>query len=78
MPEITETADLRGYRCPLPVLKLRARMKKLPVGAVVEVLTDDPLAALDIPALCQEVGHGLLEQNVVDGDEMRFLVERGV
>jgi tRNA 2-thiouridine synthesizing protein A len=75
--EISERMDLRGYRCPLPALKLRARMKKIAAGTLVEVLTDDPLAGIDIPALCNEVGHALVLQESGAGDEIRFLVRRG-
>ena len=76
MSENSETVDLRGYRCPMPALKLRARLKGMPSGHVVEVLTDDPLAGLDIPTLCREAGHILLSQEPRDGDEIRFVVRR--
>ena len=37
--------------------------------------TTDPLAAIDIPAFCNEAGHGLVETAAVDGGH-RFLIER--
>lgn len=73
---MSEIADLRGYRCPLPALKLRARMKDIAPGTMIDVLTDDPLAAIDIPAFCNEAGHIIVEQVSGDGDEVRFRVKR--
>ena len=43
------TIDVRGLKCPLPVLKTAKRMSPLAAGARVVVLTTDPMAAIDIP-----------------------------
>jgi tRNA 2-thiouridine synthesizing protein A len=48
-----EILDCRGQRCPLPVIALASRLVQLPVGAVLRVLSDDPAAAVDIPAWCR-------------------------
>ena len=48
-----ETLDCLGQRCPLPVIALARRLPRLPVGAVIRVLADDPAAANDIPAWCR-------------------------
>ncbi|NKB53684.1 MAG: response regulator SirA [Rhizobiaceae bacterium] len=68
--------DLRGYQCPLPVLKTRNAMRKLELGERILILTDDPLAAIDIPAFCNESGQVLIHQSAADGDSHRFLLER--
>jgi len=69
--------DVRGLKCPLPVLKAARRMEALPAGAAVVVLTTDPMAALDIPHFCQEKGHRLVEQTETE-DGLRFVLEKGV
>jgi tRNA 2-thiouridine synthesizing protein A len=48
-----EVLDCLGQRCPLPVIALARRLPRLPVGAVIRVLADDPAAANDIPAWCR-------------------------
>ena len=55
-PEIAARYDLRGLKCPLPVLKTRKRMASLEPGALVWVETSDPLAVVDIPHFCREAG----------------------
>ena len=68
--------DLRGYQCPLPVLKTRNAMRKLQPGDQIEVQTDDPLAVIDIPNFCNEHGQLLIEQSKEKGDSHRFVLER--
>lgn len=68
--------DVRGLKCPLPVLKTAKRMEPLSQGARVVVLTTDPMAAIDIPHFCSENGHLLLAQGEDDG-AMRFEIRKG-
>jgi len=49
--------DARGHRCPVPVLKAEAALRRARPGARVKVIADDPLAAIDIPFFCREAGH---------------------
>ena len=70
-----EFYDLRGLKCPLPVLKTRKRMKDLSAGARIWVETTDPLAVVDIPHFCGEFGHTLIETQSVDSGH-RFLIEK--
>lgn len=55
------TIDARGLKCPLPVLRLRKRLAGLAVGECLELLADDPAAAVDVPHFCAESGHELVE-----------------
>lgn len=56
MPESIEI-DARGLLCPMPVLKLEKQLDKSSAGAEIIVLTDDPVARVDIPVLCEKLGH---------------------
>jgi len=51
------SVDARGRRCPLPVIMLARLAAGQPPGTVIEVLADDPAAAIDIPAWCRMRGH---------------------
>lgn len=48
--------DLRGLKCPLPVLLTRKALDAAAPGAVLLVQCTDPLAGLDIPNLVRETG----------------------
>lgn len=68
--------DVRGLKCPLPVLKTARRMTTHPVGTCFIVLATDPMAAIDVPHFCSENGH-VLRSSAQDGAEMRFEIEKG-
>lgn len=72
-----ERIDLRGLKCPLPVLKAAKRLGALTPGSRLEILSDDPLAGIDIPLFCKQEGHHLIEQDHDGANGHRFLVERG-
>lgn len=50
------TLDLRGLKCPLPVLKTRKALAKARGGTLIAVSCTDPLAAIDLPNLARETG----------------------
>lgn len=70
------TVDARGLLCPLPVLKARKALSRLPAGAVLRLLTDDPAATIDVPHFCTEAGHALLGQTPGD-DHNAFTIRKG-
>lgn len=67
--------DLRGLKCPLPVIKTRKKMSSLPSGATIRVETTDPLAGIDIPHFCNEDGHELIETERTETGH-RFLIRK--
>lgn len=68
--------DLRGLKCPLPVLKTRKHLRDLAAGMRIRVETTDPLAVIDIPHFCREDGHQLLSSAAVEGGHT-FVIEKG-
>lgn len=66
------TLDCRGLRCPLPVIELAKAWPGVAVGETVELLSDDPAAASDVPAWCR------LREQAFDGSPSPevFLVRR--
>ncbi len=49
--------DLRGLKCPLPALLARRALARAEPGAAIEVLTDDPMAPIDVPHMCRQEGY---------------------
>lgn len=71
-----EEIDAIGLLCPLPVLKLRKRLKAHVGGAVVRLLADDPAAVIDVAHFCNEAGHELLAETRTDLGRA-YLVRKG-
>jgi tRNA 2-thiouridine synthesizing protein A len=67
--------DVKGLKCPLPVLRAKRALAALTVGEVLEVEATDPAALKDFPAFCEMTGHTLLESRT-DGDVYRFRIRR--
>jgi tRNA 2-thiouridine synthesizing protein A len=70
-----EVYDLRGLKCPLPVMKTRKRLSSMAAGAALWVETTDPLAVIDIPHFCNEDGHALEASERVEAGH-RFLIRK--
>lgn len=73
---MSEDLDLRGLKCPLPALLARRKLATLKPGETLCVLASDPLAAVDIPHMCGEEGHAVIE-SIAASDHRRFLIRRG-
>lgn len=73
---LTQTLDVRGLACPLPVLRANRALRGLPPGTRLEVLATDPAAPADFAAFAAETGHALLESGAAEDGAFRFLLER--
>ena len=69
------TLDLLGVPCPLNWAKAKAALEALPLGAVLELVTDDPRAPRDIPAAAEIEGYLVLAVEAV-GEGVRIVIER--
>jgi tRNA 2-thiouridine synthesizing protein A len=52
--------DTRGLYCPVPILRTRDRLRAVPAGTLLEVVSDDPVILRDMPAFCRSHGHAYL------------------
>lgn len=59
--------DLRGLKCPLPVLRVRKALIAARAGSIIIVHCTDPMAAIDLPNLARETGSGIERQGDMDG-----------
>jgi tRNA 2-thiouridine synthesizing protein A len=48
--------DLRGLKCPMPALLARHALERAAPGQTIEVVTDDPMAPIDMPHMCRQEG----------------------
>jgi tRNA 2-thiouridine synthesizing protein A len=72
---VTETLDLRGLSCPLPIVRTARTLEGLPSGTVVAVLATDPGSKEDFIAWCTSTGHALLEA-VREGRVYRYVIRK--
>ena len=59
----TETVlNLRGLRCPQPVLRAKKALRHVPIGGTLVLECTDPLTLIDVPAFTNQTGHRLAAQ----------------
>ncbi len=74
--DITETLDVKGLSCPMPVVKTKQAIDGLEEGDVLEVLSTDSGSMTDIEGWANGTdGVSLLDQ-VEDGDLYKHYVEK--
>ncbi|WP_436924990.1 sulfurtransferase TusA family protein [Halosimplex amylolyticum] len=67
--DITETLDVKGASCPMPVVKTKSAADELDEGEVLEVLATDPGSMSDIDGWAEGTdGVELIDQ--VEGDDV--------
>ena len=70
-----EVLDVRGLRCPLPVLRANKVMKSLAPGATLTVLATDAAAPKDFESFCETTGHALVDSRS-DGDDFVLVIRK--
>ena len=71
-PNVT-ILDLRGLRCPQPVLRAKKALRNVPVGGTLVMECTDPLTVIDVPHFVNQTGHALSAQTR-DGDLYIFKI----
>jgi tRNA 2-thiouridine synthesizing protein A len=71
----TETLDVRGLSCPLPLLRTKQSLQRMQPGDRLTVLATDSGSWRDIPAFCEIAGHRVLERREVSG-VYEFLLQK--
>lgn len=61
MSEPVTEIDAKGTLCPVPIIKLAAAIKTVPVGGLVRVMATDLGFSPDIKAWCKGTKHELVE-----------------
>jgi len=67
--------DLTGLKCPLPALYARRALERGGPGAIITVVSDDPMAAVDLPHMCTTEGYVVVRSAREDG-AVRMVLQR--
>ncbi|MBV1836518.1 sulfurtransferase TusA family protein [Acetobacter estunensis] len=67
--------DVRGFNCPLPVLKANRALRGLGAGDSLRVLATDRASVSDFRSFCKETGHALVAFGE-EGDVLSFVIRK--
>lgn len=70
-----KTLDVKGMKCPMPVIKAKKAIDEIQVGQVLEVMATDPGSMADFQAWTKNTGHALVAAEATDG-HYRYLIKR--
>lgn len=64
---MSTTLDVKGLRCPLPVLRANKALRALRPGDELRIVATDRAAAKDFDSFCRTTGHDLIANEEADG-----------
>lgn len=70
---IISTVDVRGYACPMPIVKTSIALKKAASGQMFKVIANDEAFKNDIAAWCNKTNNRL-DALSVSGDEITAII----
>lgn len=70
----TTELDVRGLKCPLPILRTKKALAALKSGQVLKVVATDPSAVKDFEAFTRQTGHELISSGSGEGEELVFML----
>jgi TusA-related sulfurtransferase len=73
--EADEVLDTVGLYCPVPIIKTAERIRRMGAGRTLEILSDDRVILIDMPAWCRSTGHEYLGYRQA-GAEYRLFVKK--
>ncbi len=60
MPDTVIEVDVRGYNCPIPLLRAKKALANMADGELVRIMTTDPGAEIDFKVFAEASGHELV------------------
>lgn len=70
-----ECVDARGLVCPMPTIRLGQAIRRVAIGDVVELWTDDPGSRANMAAWCKNTNQELLDE-ATEGVVFKYRVRR--
>ncbi|UAJ65591.1 sulfurtransferase TusA [Candidatus Schneideria nysicola] len=68
--------DLRGLRCPEPIMIIRQSIEYMQLGQILHIISDDISTIKDIPFFCHFMNHTLLKRTKVS--PYHFFLRKGI
>lgn len=70
-----EELDVKGLKCPMPMLKTKKALAKLESGDRLKVLATDTHAGRDLNQFCDQTGNKMISEESSEG-VFTFVIER--
>ena len=71
--KIAAKLDMTGKQCFEIRLILRAEIEKIPIGSLLELITDNPLSEINVPKWCRIHNHELFISDIKEGKYIYYI-----
>lgn len=71
----TQTLNIKGMRCPTPIIWAKSMLRSLQDGEILEILATDPDAIQNFKSFARTTGHELVDWSEADGS-IRILLRK--
>ncbi|MFW9922209.1 MAG: sulfurtransferase TusA family protein [Candidatus Thorarchaeota archaeon] len=65
-----------GLPCPIPSMRVRLNIRKVPMNGILKVYTDTPHSFDSIPRFCRNFGHKIISKRELDNGIVVFYIQR--
>lgn len=76
MIDIAKKLDLKGAKCPIPILRIMHTMSRMQSGEILKVTVTEPGTEGELKVFCKQKHHELLDIKQTN-DEFTILVRKG-
>ena len=66
MRKVDRDLDVRGFNCPIPLLRAKKALSSMLPGQILKVLTTDPGAEIDFKVFAEASGNQIIKLEVSD------------
>ena len=67
MEDIVTEVDVKGYNCPIPLLRAKKALSAMRPGERLKVITTDPAAEIDFKVFAEAAGHTIRSLDYANG-----------
>jgi tRNA 2-thiouridine synthesizing protein A len=75
MQKVVKELDVRGYNCPIPLLRAKKALASMAPGQILKVMTTDPGAEIDFKVFAEASGNDILALNQI-GDVFTIVMAK--
>lgn len=66
MHKVDRDLDVRGFNCPIPLLRAKKALSSMFPGQILKVMTTDPGAEIDFKVFAEAIGNQIIKLDVSD------------
>lgn len=76
MQRIDRELDVRGFNCPIPLLRAKKTLSSMLPGQILKVMTTDPGAEIDFKVFAEASGNRIVALEAIDNEIVIIMAKK--